>query len=295
MTTSRQLTADHNYSPATRQRTKIGREGELRLRFGHHNGKTAMTESYFRTPLQVMQAIPDPAGCVGVYLLSPTGGVVQYDRYAIGITLEENAHALVTTVAATKVYRMPDGKAVQQITIYVGKNAILEFVPDALILFRDSDFEQRITIQLDEGAVCLFQDSIMGGRVAHHDEFLKFRRIQNQIEIRDADGLLVYDAMRFSPSDGDRTRIGLVDGYTCWGGAYIVGDLSRLNVDRAEFCQLVNANQQQSVLSSISELHRNGFAYRVLTDRLEFMEQSLEGIRSQLRHAMGIPYSSLRK
>lgn len=281
--------------PAIRQKTTTGREGQLRLRFAVHNGKTAMVESYFRTPLQVMRSIPDPTGCLGVYLLSPTGGIVQHDRYDIQITLEANTHALITTVAATKVYRMPDGCAVQHITIDVGENAILEFVPDALILFNDADFEQVVSIRLQNGAVCLFQDSVMGGRIAHHDEFLQFRQLRNRIEIYDHAGLLVYDAMRFSPADQDRTRHGLLDGYTCWGSAYIVGDLSRFEPDSATFCKSINDTLASTTLASISELHRAGFAYRILANRLEHMEQAFEQLRSHVRQALNIPFSSLRK
>lgn len=254
-----------------------------------------MTESYFRTPLQVMRAIPDQAGCLGVYLLSPTGGVVQHDRYNIDITLEANTHALVTTVAATKVYRMPQGKAVQQITIDVGENAILEFVPDALILFKDSDFEQVITINLQKGAVCLFQDSIMGGRVAHRQEVLQFRRLKNQLKIHDAQGLIAYDAMQFSPSHDDRNRLGLLDGYPCWGSAFVVGDLSRFNCDSETFCKTVNEQQVSNTLASITSLHRNGFAYRILAHRLEDMTHAFDTLRHQFRTAMNIPYTSLRR
>lgn len=277
------------------QQTPVGRDGQLRLRFECHNNKTVMVESYFRTPLQVMQAIPDKVGCLAAYLLSPTGGVVQHDSYDIKITLEANTHALVTTVAATKVYRMPQGKAVQHITIDVGENAILEFVPDALILFKDADFEQIVTIKLQKGALCMFQDSVMGGRVAHHDEFLQFRQLRNRLDIRDEEGLIAYDAMQFAPTRHDHNRLGLLDGYTCWGSAYIVGDISRFQYDNSTFCEMVNDSDSGNVHSSISELHRSGFAYRILANRLESLEQAFEKLRSNFRHALNIPYSSLRK
>jgi len=277
------------------QQTKVGRDGQLRLRFEGHNNKTAMTESYFRTPLQVMQAIPDNAGCLAAYLLSPTGGVVQHDRYDVKITHEANTHALVTTVAATKVYRMPQGKAIQHITIDVGENAILEFVPDALILFKDADFEQIVTINLQKGALCMFQDSVMGGRIAHHDEFLQFRQLNNRVNIRDENGLIVYDAMRFAPTRHDHNRLGLLDGYTCWGSAYIVGDISRFQYNNATFCEMVNDSDSGNVHSSISELHRSGFAYRILANRLEYLEQDFENLRANFRHALNISYSPLRK
>ncbi len=86
-----------------------------------------------------MRAIRDAAGCLCVYLLSPTGGVVQNDRYNIHISVGDEAHALFTTQSATKVYRMPEGCADQVIWIEVGRDAVFEFVPDTVILFADAE------------------------------------------------------------------------------------------------------------------------------------------------------------
>lgn len=277
------------------QINQTGRSGALRLRFARHNNKTAMVESYFRTPLQVMRAIPDTADCLCVYMLSPTGGIVQHDRYAVQITLEADTHALISTVAATKVYRMPDGKAIQQITIDVGENATLEFVPDALILFKDADFEQIVNIRLAQGALCIFQDSVLGGRTAYQNEIMQFRHLRNHIEVTDDKGLILYDSMDFRPTPTDISRTGVIESYRAWGSWYVLGDLAGRKINVPEFCQQVNNLTYEDGLASISELHRNGIAYRILANRLESLDKAFEHLRGEIRQAMGIPFLRLRK
>src|SRR5688572_30135099 len=144
----------------------IGRDGDLRLTFAKQGKHTTLTESYSRPPLQVMRAIRDAAGCLCVYLLSPTGGVVQNDRYNIHISVGDDAHALFTTQSATKVYRMPDGCAEQSLRIDVGRNALFEFVPDAVILFADADLRQTIEVTLQPGALAVLYEIVMPGRLA---------------------------------------------------------------------------------------------------------------------------------
>src|SRR5688572_10518227 len=92
-----------------------GRHGELKLTFEQRAAQTTLAERFSRPPLQVMRAIPDSAGCLCVYLLSPSGGIVQNDQYQMQICLSAGTHGLLTTPAATRVYKMPDGCAEQHL------------------------------------------------------------------------------------------------------------------------------------------------------------------------------------
>ncbi|MEO0563998.1 MAG: urease accessory protein UreD [Chloroflexota bacterium] len=278
----------------TRTQHQIGRQGKLRLHFAHAHGRTVLQESYFHAPLQVMRPIRDDSGAVQIYMLSPTGGVVQGDRYSVDITLDAGTHAVVTTIAANKVYKMPDGYARQIINIHVGAGAILEFIPDALILFKDAELEQEIRITLGDGAVCIFQDSIMGGRITR-GEVLQFRRFYNLIDVRDETGLLMYDRMDYKPQPTDVQRIGLFDGFAIWGTWCVFGDLAGRGIDSHAFCQDHQEAMSESSLASISALHRNGLCARFLSNRLETIEASFEMLRQSLRSALNIRYSKIRK
>jgi urease accessory protein len=273
------------------------RHGELRLRFACRGNQTVMIESFFRTPLQVMRATKDSAGCACVYMLSPTGGVVQGDQYKFNITVEENAHALVTTLAATKVYRMDCDKAVQHIHIEVMPNAVLEFLPDAAILFADAHFEQDIDIFLHQGALLMFQDSIMPGRLAS-GESLQFTRYRNRLTVRDQYGLLLYDMQDLMPQRDDLNRIGILEGYRCWASWYLLGDLARIGLEPTAFCEAQSSKlaEDSTLLGSASRLYRSGVVVRLLADYWSPLSEVLTGLWRAVRTGyMRLPAPSLRK
>ncbi len=280
--------------PDVKQKTGVGRHGELRLSFVMQEKQTSLRESFFRPPLQVMRPITDSAGCMGIYILSPTGGIVQGDQYHIDIKLEPHTHALITTIAATKVYKMPDECATQHIHIEVGEGAILEFLPDALILFKDADFHQYVGITLHSGAVCLLQDIVMGGRIAR-GEVLQFRRFLNHICVKDPQGLVMVDNADFSPMVNDIDQAGLLNGFPCWASWYMLGDLAGHGIDATEFCQQHHDIESPHAIGSLSTLYRNGLAARMLSHRLEAVTNTFEDLRRHFRQAIGRPYSDLRK
>ncbi|MAS36064.1 MAG: hypothetical protein CL610_18795 [Anaerolineaceae bacterium] len=272
-----------------------GRKGELRLRFAMQNAQTALVESYFRTPLQVMRPIRDAASCLGVYLLSPAGGVVQGDDYQVNLIAEANTHALLTTQAATKVYRMPARGASQVVNIELHQDAVFEYLPDATILFKDADFRQRVNVTLHPGAVLMFQEIIMPGRLAQ-GEVLQFRRYANKLTVRDSAGLIVYDNACYEPAPDDLSRLGLFDGLPCWGNWYIVGDLDRLHINPDEFCRAYPLPWTDDVRGSLSPLHRNGLSARILSTSIapiyEMFTQLWQAVRTQ---HLGLPAGTLRK
>jgi urease accessory protein len=274
----------------------IGREGELRLAFARRGEHTALVENYSRPPLQVMRAIPDAANCLCVYLLSPTGGVVQGDRYTIQITVGEGANALCTTQSATKVYRMPEGCAEQFIRIDVGEGAVFEFVPDAQILFADADLRQHIEVTLHHGALAFIYEIVMPGRLAR-GECLQFRRYASRIVVRDSAGLLLYDAADIEPSRGDLTAIGTLEGYPCWGSANLVGDLQAWHIDAMAFCETHRSVlEREGAIGGLSPLFRNGVCVRMVSRRLETIYAAFHELRAVLRtQYMGLPDAPLRK
>lgn len=272
----------------------IGRDGELRLTFAQRDGSTVLTENYSRPPLQVMRAIRDSARCLCAYLLSPTGGVVQGDRYHMQIRVGVNAHALITTQAATRVYRMPSDCAEQVVQIDVEAGAVCEFIPDAAILFADADFRQRIEVRLHPSALLILHEVVMGGRLAR-GECLQFRRYANRLTVRDEAGLLLYDSADIEPARADLTAIGRLEGHACWGSAYILGDLAARGIDAAAFCA---AHQPlfEGALGGLSPLYREGIAARMLSDQVENIYTVFHALRALVRtRHLGLRDAPLRK
>lgn len=274
----------------------VGRDGELRLRFEQRAGRTVLTENYSRPPLQVMRAIADRAGCLNVYLLSPTGGIVQGDRYAITIDVAAGSHALVTTQSATKVYRMPDDCAEQTIRIDVQAGAVFEFVPDAAILFADADLSQQIEVRLHGDALLFLHEIVLPGRIAR-GERLQFRRYANRLIVRDDHGLLLHDAATIQPTEQDLEAVGVLESYTAWGSAYLLGDLAARGIDVEAFCAAQqDLFQIRDGIGALSPLYRNGGAARVIARRLETIYAAFHGLRERVRtQSLGLPSAPLRK
>lgn len=280
----------------------INRHGELRLTFAkRHDGagseRTVLTERYFRTPLQVMRAVEDAAGVLTVYLLSPTGGVVQGDSYQIDVRVEAGAHALITTQAATKVYRMPERGASQCVQIEVLSGAVLEFLPDALILFAEADYAQEMHITLHPGALLLLQEIVMPGRLAR-GEVLMFKRYKNRVIVRDPGGLLLYDSVDYAPQEGDVSRPGMLDGYPCWGSWYLLGDLAAWGADAAAFCAAHHEMVEgvSDAVGGLSPLFRGGLSARVVARTLSPIYATFNGLWAAARgEVMRLPASTIRK
>lgn len=276
--------------------SSAGRYGTLKLAFAQQDNRTVMTENFFRVPLQVMKPRYDESGCACVYLLSPTGGVVQGDDYQIDVTLAPDTHAILTTQAATKVYAMPHQEATQSIRFRVEENAIFEYLPDSTILFRDANFGQTISLFLERGAKAALQEIIMPGRLAR-GETLAFAQYQSRIQISDSNGLLLYDTCHIQPKHQPYlTGPGVLEGYPCWGTWYLVGDFEMPQWEvLCEFAEPL-LNQASKSIGGLSKLHRGGIAIRMLAYNAESIQSVFQTIWNWLKtEHFGLKIIDLRK
>ncbi len=276
--------------------SSAGRHGELKLSFVQQDDRTVMAESFFRVPLQVMKPRYDASGCVCVYLLSPTGGVVQGDDYQIEVTLAPNTHATLTTQAATKVYAMPLQGATQSMRVRVGKDAIFEYLPDSTILFRDANYSQGISLFLERGAKVALQEIVMPGRLAR-GETLVFTQYQSRIEASDSEGLVLYDTCCIEPKcQPYLTGPGVLEGYPCWGSWYLIGDFEMAWWEMlCDFAEPV-LNQPPKSIGGLSQLHRGGIAIRLLAHNAEVIQSAFQTIWNWLKtEHLGLETVDLRK
>jgi urease accessory protein len=137
-------------------------------------GKTVIREQYCRVPLFIQRAIyleetlPEMAY---VYIISPSGGILQGDRYSIDITLSNNALAHVTTQGATRIYKMERNYGSQIVNIKVEEGSYLEYIPDQIIPFRNSRFYQEVELTVHDNATMIYSETIVPGRVASGEKF----------------------------------------------------------------------------------------------------------------------------
>ena len=154
---------------------KSGKVGILDLELQKNNtGKTVITKQFFQTPLQIQRALylenslPEMAY---LFVVSPSGGILQGDRYRTDLLLKNNAKAHITTQGATRVYSMDSNSASQIVNITVGENCYLEYIPDQIIPYKNSRYYQKVNLKVHENSTLIYSEILTPGRVAMGESF----------------------------------------------------------------------------------------------------------------------------
>jgi len=179
-----------------------GKVGLLALVLENRDGKTTLVENYHKVPLQVQKALyidENMPHMPFVFIMSPSGGILQGDRLRIDIHGHENTTFHITTQAATKIYRMEKNYATQILNITLDKGAYAEFLPDMIIPYRDSRFYQEVNLKIHEDATCLYSEILLPGRVTYGESFL-YEIFYSRFQATDLSGSFrCLDNMVFSP------------------------------------------------------------------------------------------------
>jgi urease accessory protein len=151
-----------------------GWKAALDLSFVRDGARTALFERRHTGPLRVQRPFyPEDTGACHVYLLHPPGGLVAGDQLRIGVRVEGGAHALLTTPAATKLYRSraPELFAVQEQHLAVSAGAALEWLPQETIAFRGARAQLATYVALSGDARFVGWDILCLGRPAAGELF----------------------------------------------------------------------------------------------------------------------------
>jgi urease accessory protein len=152
-------------------------QGELSLAFAHQDTATRLIQERVKAPLKVQRPFyPEGEGvCHGV-MLHTAGGIAGGDRLTTTIELQPQSQVLLTTAAATKVYRAkggnPDLEAQQTVQIRIEPGACLEWLPQETIVFDQALYRQTLRVELAPGAHWLGWEITRLGRTARGEKFL---------------------------------------------------------------------------------------------------------------------------
>jgi urease accessory protein len=106
-----------------------------------------------------------------VYVLHPPGGVVGGDTLELDVRLAGGAHALLTTPAATKLYRSAGPRARIEQRLTVADGAVLEWLPQENLAFRGAHAHLSTRVELHAGARFLGWEAVCLGRPASGEGF----------------------------------------------------------------------------------------------------------------------------
>jgi urease accessory protein len=209
---------------------EVGRAGKigaltLRLEQNVENEKTIVKEQYSKVPLFTQRAlyleesIPSMAY---MYIISPSGGILQGDRYRMDITLKNNACAHITTQGATRIYRMEKNYATQIVNITVDDGCYFEFVPDQIIPYRDSRFYQKVNLNIHDNATMMYAEMIVPGRVASGESFEYDICYMKALAKNQNNLLRLIDVAVLEPKKRSLNILGILGNFSVVGNMYIL-------------------------------------------------------------------------
>lgn len=159
-------TAENNLPP--------GWHGSLNLVYAERNGTTQLRHNQAQAPLKVQRPFyPEGSEVCHSVILHTAGGIVGGDRLSLNFHLEPNAQALITTAAASKIYRSNGLQARQTIQMQVDAGACLEWLPQETIVFNGAIYRQDLRVELAPEATWLGWEIARFGRSARGERFLQ--------------------------------------------------------------------------------------------------------------------------
>ena len=132
--------------------------------------KTVLARREHAGPVLVQRPFHPGDGACHVYVLHPPGGIARGDRIDVRVRADPGARALLTTPAATKVYRSGE-RSVLTHRLEVRAGASLEWLPQETILYGGSRIGVRTEVRLDPAARFASWEIIALGRLASGDGY----------------------------------------------------------------------------------------------------------------------------
>jgi len=191
--------------------------GTLDLTFAPIAGRTRITHAAYQSPLAVQCAqYRDPflPTLAVVPILTIGGGVLGGDRLCQIVRAEAGAMVHLTTMTATKLYRMEHGYAAQDTTVIAGEGAVVEYLPAPVIAQRSARYAARTRIIAAPTATVICGDVLIPGRLA-----------MGERGVYDAVSFVTQGCSALTGEPGWRDALTIAPAQLPGGGAAVVGTL----------------------------------------------------------------------
>jgi urease accessory protein len=175
--------------------------GHLRLRCDcRADGVPYISMQDFRAPIHLSKSHLDH-GCCVLSIVNPTAGFFDGDVLSSNVEVGAGAKLVLSTPAASRVYRTRSGKAaVSHQRFVVAENGFLEWIPEPFIPHAGARYVQKTEIDLDPSADLLFFDWISPGRVAM-GELFDYQQLRWEFDLSLSGRLVARERYQLSPED----------------------------------------------------------------------------------------------
>ena len=253
---------------------------ELKLGFEFDGRRTILSERLHYGPL-IMQKPFYPEGEVcHVYLIHPPGGIVGGDELHLNVNVNKNAHALLTTPAATKFYRGNDFQAKQIQNINVSAGCKMEWLPQETIFFSGCEANTKTIVNLEDDAQFIGWEIICLGRPASNEIFEQ-GYIRQVVEVWRDEKPIVIERSKLHGGDEILQSAWGMQGFVAMG-TMIVTNADNLVLDAVRE-NIEKQNLDSNTIRLSTTLIKDVLICRVLANQAESARESFIDIWKTLR------------
>lgn len=245
--------------------------GILEMDMENRQGRTVADNVYFQGAFKVMRPVYlNNYNYPCYYLLNPGGGYLDGDTYRMKVTLQEEAQLTLTTQSSTKVYKTPKSYAYQETEFHLKKDSYLEYLPDALIAYKDAKYVQKNIVYMEQGATLLYSDIVTPGWSPEGSKF-SYDTLRLKSEIYMDNELVVFDHVKLQPENQNMTGLGFMEGYTHLGSFIVIGE----KTDDTLLDRLYETIKEETgdFEFGISKLTLPGFTLRIMANKTQVIER----------------------
>ncbi|MEM7798803.1 MAG: urease accessory protein UreD [Chloroflexota bacterium] len=279
---------------------KIGVSGHIHLSFFPEDAGTQCRILAQRPPLRVIRAFAHQTSGALVHLHNVSGGVLGGDQFQIEIDVEPGAHGVVTTTGSNRIYRHRDGyqNASQESLIRLGKDSVLEFMPDSTIPFAGSRFVQKTEISMAQGAKLFWSEILNPGREGFNERF-EWNLLENEIVVRDESKPILWEKWALA-GETSRFESAALFGPWSYSATFVVCDCGAADRSigqlEAALQTVTDSFEAEDGVWGVSRLVSDGVLVRGLSRKGRQLPRKLEEIHSCARHLLlGEPLVRPRK
>jgi len=227
------------------------------------DGQSVLTERYHQTPLKITKTFREQTtNALMLYIMDVSPGMMEGDQYELRIKQEDNTHLVLTNQSFTKIHPAIRAGATLQAQFHIGGGAILEYMPEPTIPYKDSLFKGSNQFYLAKDASLIYVEITTPGRT-HRDELFHFAKFSTSTEIYLEGQMVASDSFCLIPKLHRHSLIGVLEHYTYQAVMWIFSPMAKDGMLQS-IREKLEGIPQSRLLAAASLASRGGIVVRML-------------------------------
>lgn len=194
-------------------------ESRLFLETAFQNNRTQIKDVYFTSPYKIMSPFVDGSH-IEVMQMAASAGMLSGDVFQLELKFGRQSDVTYTSQSYEKVFRSKGKRTEKKVTIEVGEQAKIKYMPYPVIPFAESDFFGKNSIKVHPFATVLYADIFNCGRTGM-GEYFQMKQYESSTRIYIDEQLAFADRTVLRPEQFQYQTMGMWQDFTHNGMLYL--------------------------------------------------------------------------